>query len=148
MNSTQQERNRVKLYYTALGFLGVDASPNDAAPDELGCADTVSSIILNAFGPIIKYSISTAELCNILNASPHFKKVSNFKFGDIIISPTAIGKQPGSLTNGHVGIVGEEEEVLSNDSATGMFKNNFTITSWVARYRTKGKYPIYFFRKI
>lgn len=148
MTSTKQETNRVKLYATALSYLGVDASPNDLAPDELGCADTVSAIIASAFGSIIKYSVSTAEMFNLLDKSPHFKRVTNFKFGDIIISPTGKGKYPHVISNGHVGIVGEDEEVLSNSSATGLFTNNFTITSWVARYRTKGGYPIYFFRKI
>jgi hypothetical protein len=37
---------------------------------------------------------------------------------------------------------------MSNSSATGLWTNNYTITSWVARYRDKGGYPIYFFRKI
>lgn len=148
MKSVKSEANRVKLYATALAYLDTDASPNDLAPDELGCADTVSAIIHSAFGAIIKYSVSTAELKNILDKSPHFKRVTTFKFGDIILSPTSPGRQPGKLTNGHVGIVGEDEEVMSNDSRTGMFKNNYTVTSWVKRYRELGKYSIYFYRKI
>lgn len=147
MKSTKQEANRVKLYAVALSYLGTDASPNDLAPDELGCADTVSAILVHAFGPIIRHSVSTAEMYNLLNNSPHFKKVNNFKFGDIIISPTGKGKT-GKISNGHVGIVGEDEEILSNSSATGLFTNNFTISSWVKRYRDQGGYPIYFFRKI
>ncbi len=148
MTSTKDQANRVKLYATGLKFLGVDASPSDLAPDELGCADTISAIIANAFGPILKYSVSTAELFNILNTSPHFKRVTTFKFGDIIISPTGKGKFPNVISNGHVGIVGEDEEILSNSSATGLFTNNYTLTSWVARYRTKGGYPIFGFRKL
>ena len=144
--SLKSNANRFKLYATALSFLGSDASPNDLAPDELGCADTVSAIILVGFGNIIKYSISTAELFNILNNSSHFKRVKDFKCGDVILSPT--GKGNGKLSNGHVGIVGEDEEILSNSSATGTFEQNFTITSWVKRYREKGGFPIYFFRKI
>ncbi len=135
MKSTKDQANRVKLYAKALTYLGVDASPSDVAPDEYGCADTVSAIILNCFGPIIKYSVSTAELFNILDKSKHFKRVTEFRFGDIIISPT--GKGDGRLANGHVGIFGEGEEIMSNSSATGNFTNNFTLTSWVERYRGK-----------
>lgn len=146
MKSTKQEANRAKLYAKALTFLGIDASPNDLAPDEYGCADTVSAIVLACFGPIMRYSVSTAELYNILNTSPQFKKVTEFNFGDIIISPT--GKGDGRIPNGHVGIFGEGEEIMSNSSATGNFTNNYTLTTWVERYRTHGGYPIYFFRKL
>ena len=41
---------RSKLYLTALSCLGTDASPNDIAPDEFGCAETVNAIHKKAFG--------------------------------------------------------------------------------------------------
>lgn len=138
--------NRVKLYLAALEALGKDASPLDEAPDEYGCADSVSRIILKTFPNIIKGSISTAELFKQLNTSPHFTKVSQFRFGDIIISPTGMGT--GGIANGHVGICGEDETIMSNTSATGLWTSNYTIATWVARYRKLGGYPIYFFRKI
>jgi hypothetical protein len=138
--------NRVKLYLAALSFLGKDASPLDEAPDELGCADSVSKIILKTFPGVIKGSVSTKELFNQLNTSKEFARVSQFKFGDIIISPTGTGT--GGLSNGHVGIVGEDETVMSNTSANGLWTSNYTITSWVARYRKLGGFPIVFFRKL
>ena len=147
MISNKNQANRAKLYATALSFLGVDASPKDLAIDDLGCADSVSSIILNCFGPILRYSVSTAEMFNLLNASPDFVRTKTPSFGDIIISPTGKGKS-AAMPNGHVGIVGEGEEIMSNSSATGLWTNNYTIASWVARYRDKGGYPIYFFRKV
>lgn len=138
--------NRVKLYLAALLELGKDASPLDEAPDEVGCADSVSKILLKTFPGVIKGSLSTAELFNQLNSSKEFTKVSQFRFGDIIISPTGSGT--GGLSNGHVGIVGEDETIMSNSSATGLWTSNYTIATWVARYRKLGGYPIYFFRKI
>ena len=36
------DENRIKLYEAARSFIGTDASPNDLAPDELGCAETVN----------------------------------------------------------------------------------------------------------
>ena len=147
MLSQRDQINRVKLYVTALTFLGVDASPRDSAIDDLGCADSVSGVIYQCFGPILKWSVSTAELYNLLNTSPQFRKVTDFRPGDIIISPTGMGKS-SAMPNGHVGIVGENEEVMSNSSATGIWTNNYTLTSWVEKYRKKGGYPIFVFRKI
>lgn len=138
--------NRVKLYLSALSFLGKDASPLDEAPDDVGCADSVSKVILNAFPNVIKGSISTAELYKQLSSSKEFSKVSQFKFGDIIISPTGMGT--GGLAHGHVGIVGEDETIMSNASSTGLWTSNYTIKSWVSRYRTLGGFPIFFFRKL
>jgi len=146
--ASRKDINRVKLYCTALSYLGTDASPADEAPDEYGCADTASYIIINAFGNVIKHTVATADLYNQLNTSPAFQKVVDFKFGDIIISPTGMGTKPKVISNGHVGIVGENEEIMSNDSASGMFIQNYTVKTWVARWRTQGGYPIYFFRKL
>lgn len=139
--------NRIKLYLAAIQYLGKDASPADEAPDELGCADSVSKILKNAFKGIIKGSVSTAELFNQLNTSPYFQRVIAYKTGDIIISPTGKGKT-GKIPNGHVGIVSENDKVMSNSSATGTWEENYTVTSWVKKYREKGGYPIYFFRVI
>jgi len=142
-----EKLNRIKLFYTALSFLGKDASPLDEAPDDLGCADSVSRIILSAFPKCIVGSISTAQLYKQLVASKEFVRVKFFKAGDIIISPTGMGTT-GKIPNGHTGVVSEDEEVLSNSSATGLWTQNYTIQSWVARYRVLGGYPIYFFRKV
>ena len=141
------QENRVKLYLTALQFRGVDASPKDEAPDEYGCADSVSKVINKAFPKVIKGSVSTAELFNQLNTSPLFKRMLNYLPGDIVISPTGKGKT-GKLPNGHVGIVSDHDKIMSNSSATGTWEENFTMTSWVKRYREKGGYPIYIFRKL
>lgn len=141
---SNKDLNRIKLYQTSVSYIGKDASPNDEAPDEYGCADSVSCIIRETFGDIMKHTISTAELYNLLNSSKDFIKVLDHKSGDIIISPTGMGK---GLPNGHVGIFAEGEDIMSNSSSKGTFENNFTLTSWVKRYRDIGGYPIFFFRK-
>lgn len=147
MKITKNELNRLKLYTQAVSFLGIDASPLDEAPDDVGCADSVSRILKSIFPQSLKGSIATAELYKQLRASPDYKLVTEFRAGDIIISPTGMGKT-GKIKHGHVGIIGEYEEIMSNSSATGLWTNNYTLTSWVDRYRTQGGYPIYFFRKI
>lgn len=147
MKTTKNLINRYKLYITALSFLGSDASPLDQASDELGCADSVSRVVKSVFPDSIKGSVSTAELYKQLLASKQFTKVKDFKAGDVVISPTGMGKT-GKITNGHTGIVGEGEEIMSNSSATGLWTTNYTIESWVKRFREQGGYPIYVFRKI
>ncbi len=145
MKTNKLDANRIKLYATALSYLGTDASPKDEAPDDFGCADSVSKVLLATFPNIIKGSVSTAELFKQLDNSKDFYRVLEFKCGDIIISPTGMGK--GTIPNGHVGIVSEFDEIMSNSSTSGKWEANFTLKSWVERYRTKGGYPIYSFRK-
>jgi len=146
MKTTKDQLNRVLLYAKALSFLGVDASPIDIAPDDYGCADSVTGVIKSVFPLSIKGSISTAELYTQLVNSQEFFKPKDIKPGDIIISPTGKGKT-GNIKNGHVGIVGENDEIMSNSSATGLWTTNFTMDSWIKKYRKQGGYPIFIFRK-
>ena len=81
-----------------------------------------------------------------LNASSLFIKIDRPEEGDIIISPTGFGN--GNLPNGHVGIVSKDGMVMSNDSATGVFTENYTMDTWKARYRDIGGYPVYYFRRV
>lgn len=147
MITTKKEYNRIRLYLKALSYLGVDASPLDEAIDDVGCADSVSRVVKSAFPEAFKGSVSTAELYKQMIASPMFKKVKDIRCGDIIISPTGMGKT-GKIKHGHVGIMGEDEEIMSNSSSNGLWTTNYTINGWVKRYREQGGYPIYFFRII
>ena len=142
------EVNRVKLYLSALQHIGVDASPLDQAPDEYGCADSFSKVLLKTFPNVIKGSLSTTQLFEQLSLSKDFVRVTAFKFGDVIISPTGYAKKPGKVTVGHVGIVGEDQIIMSNNSSNGLWDTHHTISSWVKRYREGGNFPIYFFRKL
>src|SRR3954462_12894985 len=56
--------------------------------------------------------------------------------GDIVISPTGYGN--GSMPNGHVGIIGDNGQIMSNNSATGLWDIHFTLASWKARYVDQG----------
>lgn len=139
---------RIKLYLESLKYLGQDASPFDEAPDEYGCADSLSKVILSAFPKCITGSVSTAELYKQLSNSKLFIKTTELEAGDIIISPTGHNKKTTEIKNGHCGIVGEDDEIMSNSSATGTWEQNYTIETWIRRYRNKGAYPIYSFRKL
>ena len=65
--------------------------------------------------------------------------------GNIVISPTGMGD--GSI-RGHVGIMGKNDVIMSNDSRTGKWMANYTIETWRERYSRKGKMPVYFYKVI
>src|ERR1044072_9347658 len=44
----QMMTNRMKLYITALRYLGTDVTPDDVVPDEVACADTVCTLLKKA----------------------------------------------------------------------------------------------------
>jgi len=139
--------SREILYETAKACLGMDASPKDAAPDDLACADSVNQIHFKAFGfPIEIPGISTAMMYqSMLKNKELFQVVTKPLHGDIIISPTGYGN--GRLTHGHMGIVGKYG-IMSNDSMTGKWRQNYTLESWISYFQWKGGFPVVFFRRI
>lgn len=154
-NPITQGNNRLLIYATALSYLGKDASPNDVAPDEYGCAETVYDILQDALGRNvgISFTVSTNALYNELRTSKAYVQTDQPLEGDIWISPTGLGN--GNLPNGHVAIVGQVDNttlgntlLMSNNSATGNFLQNYTIQTWEDRYVTLGGYPCFIFRKI
>ncbi len=135
-----------KIYQTALTLIGKDASPDDQAPDELGCAETVSCVV-NKAGFKMPIFLSTMALYQHLLKASGWLQVESPLQGDIIVSPTGLGGKNG-ITNGHTGIVGMGGLIMSNNSYSGKFESNYSLATWVARYRVNGGYPIYYFRKI
>ena len=130
------DENRIKLYEAPRSFIGTDASPNDLAPDELGCAETVNEIIREALGEYLHADnrLSTYWLYKALRESQNFKEVFIPVSGLIVILPIGYGTRrnpDGTLAspNGHVGIVMLDGKIASNDSRTGKFEENYTIDS-------------------
>lgn len=148
INRDLQNQKSSELYFEALSFIGKDASPKDLADDEVGCADSVSALLLEAFGKDvgIQYTISTASMYLQLKNSPGWARLQGPQRGAVIISPTGYGN--GILANGHVGICGEKDLIMSNNSATGTWLQNYTTETWRNRYAIKGGFPIYYFKKI
>lgn len=137
-----EKSNADKLYEVAKSQLGLDASPKDLAPDELGCAETVSNIIAKVI-PNFAVVTGTWTLWDKLRTDKRFEYISNPEKGAVVISPT--GKGNGTFP-GHVGICEDNIVIMSNDSATGMFMRNFNVVNWEIRYKKKGGFPIYYFR--
>jgi len=142
----QPKSNAVQMYDAMLASVGMDASPADLAPDELGCAETVSEIARKVI-PKFPRITGTWTLWDYLRKSNDWTLVDTPEPGDILISPTGTSSK-GSRRPfvGHTGYVGQRSKVYSNDSFTGNFEQNFTLESWSARYEVKGGYPIYYFR--
>lgn len=138
--------NGQKIYEKAKSYIGTDASPADEAPDELGCADSVTKI-LQASNIQIPSILSTAKLFDTLCTTPGWLEVLSPIRGDIIISPTGKGTT-GKVSNGHVGIMADSFSIMSNSSFTGKWEQNYTLTTWNQRYKTLGGYPVYFFRRL
>ena len=126
----EEPSNAVKLCNIAKMSIGMDASPNDAAPDEYGCAETVSSIIQKVF-PDFPVVLSTIELNRLLSKSDKFKRVLAPTEGCIVVSPT-VGEKIG-----HTGIYLDSSRIASNDSRTGKFEQNYTRSSWIVYYYEK-----------
>lgn len=135
-----------KLYDVSLEAVGTDASPSDLAPDELGCAETVSELIKKVL-PGFRIITGTWTLWDILRKHPEMMLVTDPQPGDIIISPTGTSSK-GSRAPfpGHAGIVGKRGKIYSNDSYSGTFEQNFHRSGWSSRYKDRGGYSIYYFR--
>ena len=67
-------------------YVGTDASPNDVAPDELGCAESVSCLIQKIY-PNFPTEVSTTKLYKRMLADSRFEKTLKLEAGNILISP-------------------------------------------------------------
>ena len=126
------------------GYLGTDASPRDIAKDELACAETVTTILRTVY-PTTPIITGTWTLFDWLrDAKNGWEETQTPEPECIVISPTGMGN-PGTV--GHTGFVGENNVIMSNDSRTGKFLENYTIDTWNAYYKKRG-FPVYYFRKV
>jgi hypothetical protein len=140
--------NADKLYDLAFSTIGKDASPLDTAPDEYGCADSVSTLL----GQIIDFPdiVSTAELQNRLLSDERFLEISEPEKGCIIISATGTGN--GTIKNGHTAIVGKNVSpdnslwIMGNDSNTGIWSVSWTVNRWKSYFVDKGGFLMRYFR--
>jgi len=129
-------KKRKTLYAVAVSYLGRDASPSDIAPDELGCAESVSVIIRDVL-PDFPIITGTWTLNERLKSDPRFKAVTVPMPGTIIISPTGTSSSK-KVPNGHVGILGGGDTIMSNDSNDGYWKENYNLATWSKRWSNEG----------
>ena len=137
--------NAGRIYLACLAKLGKDASPRDLAPDSLGCAESVSEIIHTVF-PEVPIITGTWTFWEYMKKNSRFQETFYPSMGCIIISPS--GTSSKGAKNGHIGIFGDNEIIMSADSRNGLFLENWTLKSWKLYYQDKLGFPIYFFRVI
>ncbi len=124
--------------------LGTDVSPRDNAPDDLACAESVSTLLKEIY-PETPIMTGTWTMYDYLR-----KPTSNWIQKDgparnrIIISPTGLGKRG---THGHVGICLDENRIASNKSATGTLETHLTVQYW-NEYYGKLNYPVLYFEHV
>lgn len=124
-------------------WIGKDASPNDLVPDEVGCAETVTTLLKKVY-PDTPILTGTWTLWDYLrNPKNGYMEVREPRPETIIICATV----PGKPFPGHVGIFQSDMTIASNDSKTGRFEKNYTYQSWMERYMTKGGYKVYLYDK-
>jgi hypothetical protein len=126
--------------------LGKDASPNDLAPDELACAETVTTLLRKVY-PDTPIITGTYTLWQYLKDPKNgYKPVIDGVAETIIISPTGTGNRG---TVGHVGIFDDNGLIMSNNSILnkGTFTQNYTLDTWKKRYVDNQGMPIYLYRK-
>lgn len=145
INSNQYTKSRITLYNYCRSVLNTDVTPEDIVPDEYDCSDTICTILKKAGYDIGNYPLTT-DLYNVLVKHVWFRRAYGHLPGDIIISPTGYGS--GVIPNGHVGIMGIGDIIMSNSSSNGKFSENYSLPQWISKYEDKGGYPVLFFRLI
>ena len=124
-----------------LESVGQDISPLDEASDDRACAESLSGLLRRVF-PNFPVILSTEELDHFLTRDKHFKSGDAADWS-IINSPTGSGN--GSVSNGHCGVLGESGIIYSNNSRTGKWDSHWTLGEWIAYYRDKGGFKLYFY---
>ncbi len=133
--------NREKLLNIALEAYGTDPTPNDVQDDQFACVESLTTLLHKLY-PDIPIMTYTPVLLKYLQKDNRFKPTSEFKEGNIILSPTLSGN--GKVV-GHVGLIGKGGKVLSNSSSTGLFLDKYDCVSWVQRYSKLGQLDLYLF---
>ena len=141
-----RKSNQGSIYIEALNSLGEDVSP---IYNDLGCVESWATDIYRSNPKRfkeVKGMVSTTVAYKYLKKSKKFIEVLAPEAGDTIISPSGYGT--GGLKHGHIGIVGVKGIVMSNNSKNSLLEENYTISSWKARYFGIGGFPVKYFRAV
>lgn len=130
-----------KLYNTAKSLMGKHLSLNDSVPMNVGCAQALSFVLKQCGYPIPAQGLDgTIDMYHWL--VQHFDEVNSPEAGDVIVSVTGTGN--GSV-RGHTGVVALYG-ILSNESQTGLWKEDWTLPAWLIHYQTDGQLLTTYFR--
>lgn len=138
----EQTTQSKHLCDVAYAHVGEDLSPTQGV---FACAQTVFTLLHLAFGDTYTTD-STKVAYDHFFVSNYYTRVLEPLPGDIAISPTDHGN--GNMANGHMGVVGKDGVILSNNSYDSKLEVNYNLVSWKARYVDVGGFPMVFFRRI
>lgn len=133
-----------KLYEFCMQYYNTDPTPKDIVDDEVACAEVMSTLLNKHLGefPMITY---TPKMLEYLKKDTRFKETTEFKTGNVIISPTGSG---AGRKIGHIGIIGKDGKILSNSSSTGLWFDKFDNLSWIDNYSRIGGLNMYIFELV
>lgn len=135
LEPTMQE----KFLKVCLNALDTDPSTPDGVRDEVGCADTVSTLLKKVF-PDFPIIYSTKDLDWKLFQDKRFARITQPEKGCIIISPRT------NTEFGHCGVFITSERIASNNSKTGLFQGNYDWMSWIKEMKDKRGLRIYLYQ--
>lgn len=139
---------RKLIHSIAKDYIGKEASPLDRVEDIVACVESVTEVLTQA-GVFPSIETGTWTFYQKLARSKKWVLVDTPQASDIIISPTGMSKYGKNAPfSGHVGIMGDNGIIMSNDSYTGLWQTNYNLKSWRNRYEKRGGYPVHFFRYI
>ena len=125
---------------------------SSAGPDHgnLACVWVVRHVIKRALNRWVTRTDGTAVFDPELRACfGESLSADDVRPGGIIISPTQGIPGTNRRNIGHVGTLGagtgNGRLICSNSSAHAKLEQNFTVGTWVQRYRTTKRLPVHFF---
>lgn len=148
--SPAEPSNRERLYNTSKASLGLELTPADAIPDEVGCVENLQAVFHKTTGTYIGKDAArynTLALKRALDVDSRFRSVSLEEAlpGDPAVCPTGMGKNPKE--HGHCWIVGKRDW-MSNNSKTGLWSADMTRESVVNSFVKKRGFPLYVYRYV
>lgn len=138
--------NKKTLLQVCTDALGTDASPSDEAPDELGCANSVTELLRKVYPETPKINGTWTLYQYLLNPKNKWKQVNEYEAECVVISPTGLG-----TGTGHTGIVMEDNTIASSNSFglnKGRFTKNYTPQVWEKKYTGGQKIPTFIFKRV
>lgn len=144
--------NEQKLYNAAKAALGHHKTLNDSVAPEVGCAEAWSAVAKEGGVQGIPTSgfAGTEQVWQFVRSNSQFEKIDTPEPGATVISPTGHGN--GSV-RGHVGILAMYDlmyagdwGICSNDSNSGLFREQWSLKEWQKYYGDAGKLPVDIYR--
>lgn len=138
-NPQPVETLKEKFIKVCLDALDTEVTPKDETPDEVACAQVMSTLIKKVLPDFPIYE-STQYLDQKMFIDKRFERILTPERGAIIMSPKV-----GS-SFGHVGAFVTSEKIASNSSKDGIFRSNYDWQSWIKTFKEGRGLRVYLYR--